>query len=398
MVTSAPTYRRGWPRRSANDRVLTGVAGGLGERLGIDPVVIRLAFVVLTLAGGAGLALYLAVMLVMGWPDPDDPPVETARTSWRQALAVALVVAGLLLLFRRSGVWWGDGIVLPTALAVSGSALIWTRGEGARRPRRWLRGVPFAEALDGSRVRTVAGAGLILLGTWALLWENLELVANAPAAVAALVVGLGVIAGPGVWRLVQQVADERRERIRQEERAEMAAHLHDSVLQTLALIQRTNDAREMVSLARGQERELRTWLYGGATASVPGSLSAALDEVAAEVEQAHNTRIEVVLVGDCEVDEPVRALVHACREAMVNAARHSGARGLSVYVEVEDDAVTAFVRDQGVGFSRGSVPADRRGIAESIEGRMERNGGVALVESEPGRGTEVHLRIPRGRP
>ena len=132
--------------------------------------------------------------------------------------------------------------------------------------------------------------------------------------------------------------------------------------------------------------------------SVPGSLSAALDEVAAEVEEAHRTRIEVVMVGDGEVDDGVRALVHACREAMVNAARHSGARGASVYVEVEDDQVTAFVRDQGVGFSLSTVPPDRHGIAESIEGRMERNGGVAVIESEPGRGTEVRLRIPRALP
>jgi signal transduction histidine kinase len=178
----------------------------------------------------------------------------------------------------------------------------------------------------------------------------------------------------------------------------MAAHLHDSVLQTLALIQRADDPREMVSLARGQERELRTWLYGGSIRPVPGSLSAALDEVAAEVEAAHRTRVEVVLVGECEVDDRVRALVDACREAMVNAARHSGARGVSVYVEVEDDEVTAFVRDQGVGFSRTSVPSDRHGIRESIEGRMERNGGVAVIESEPGRGTEVRLRIPRSAP
>lgn len=177
----------------------------------------------------------------------------------------------------------------------------------------------------------------------------------------------------------------------------MAAHLHDSVLQTLALIQRTDDPGDMVALARGQERALRPWLYGKMRPGGSGSLSAALDDVAAEVERTHRTRIEVVVVGDCPVDDGVRALVHACREAMVNAARHSGARGVSAYVEVEDDAVTAFVRDQGVGFARANVPADRHGIAESIEGRMERNGGVALIESGPGRGTEARLRIPRAR-
>jgi signal transduction histidine kinase len=175
----------------------------------------------------------------------------------------------------------------------------------------------------------------------------------------------------------------------------MAAHLHDSVLQTLALIQRTQDPNEMVALARGQERELRTWLYGKTKPGGAGSLSAALDAVAIEIEQAHRTRIEIVMVGDCPLDDGVRALVHACREAFVNAARHSGARGVSAYVEVEEDQVTAYVRDQGVGFSRAAVPTDRHGIAESIEGRMERNGGVALIESVPGQGTEVRLRIPR---
>jgi signal transduction histidine kinase len=177
----------------------------------------------------------------------------------------------------------------------------------------------------------------------------------------------------------------------------MAAHLHDSVLQTLALIQRTGDPDEMVALARGQERELRTWLYGKTPAGPADSLSAALDALAAEVERTHRVRIEVVLVGDCPLDDGVRALVHACREAMVNAARHSRARGVSVYAEVEEDVVTAFVRDQGVGFARGAVPPDRRGIAESIEGRMERNGGVAVIESAPGRGTEVRLAVPRAR-
>jgi signal transduction histidine kinase len=314
---------------------------------------------------------------------------------------VASIVAGALLLLRAAGAWFGDAIVWPVALGALGSAVIWTRGDDgdrARWARLWTR-VPGGGPLEGRgpRVRVALGLAVIALGVWAFARGNLAQISKAPIAVLAVLIGLGVIAGPWISRLVRQVTDERRERIRQEERAEMAAHLHDSVLQTLALIQRTDDAREIVALARGQERELRTWLYAGSIRAVPGSLSAALDEVAADVEATHRTRIEVVLVGDCEVDDTTRALVDACREAMVNAARHSGARGLSVYVEVEDDAVTAFVRDQGVGFLRATVPSDRHGIAESIEGRMERNGGIAVIESEPGRGTEVRLRIPRPR-
>ena len=387
-------------RRSSTDRVLTGVAGGIGERLQIDPVVVRLAFVILTFAGGVGLLLYVAAALVSRKPDPDDPP-PPPTTGTRQAVAIALVLLGVLLLLRQAGLWLGDGIVWPAALVVLGSAVIWTRGDEATRAK-WLARMPsWIREEDGSRprIRTLVGALVIALGAWAFLSSNppLDLFDNAPLAVATVLVGFAVIAGPGIWRLVQQASDERRERIRQEERAEMAAHLHDSVLQTLALIQRTEDPDEMVALARGQERELRTWLYGKTKPGGEGSLSAALDAVAVEVERAHRTRIEIVMVGDCPLDDGVRALVHACREAFVNAARHSGARGVSAYVEVEDDQVTAYVRDQGVGFSREAVPDDRHGIAESIEGRMERNGGVAVIDSAIGHGTEVRLRIPRSR-
>jgi signal transduction histidine kinase/phage shock protein PspC (stress-responsive transcriptional regulator) len=387
-------------RRSATDRVLTGVAGGIGERLQIDPVVVRLAFVILTFAGGVGLLLYVAAALVSRKPDPDDPP-PPPTTGTRQAVAIALVLFGVLMLLRQAGLWLGDGIVWPAALVVLGSAVIWTRGDEATRAR-WLARMPSwiqDEAESHPRSRTLVGALVIALGAWAFLSSNplLDLFDNAPLAVATVLVGIAVIAGPGIWRLIRQVSDERRERIRQEERAEMAAHLHDSVLQTLALIQRTEDPSEMVALARGQERELRTWLYGKTKPGGEGSLSAALDAVAVEVERAHRTRIEIVMVGDCPLDDGVRALVHACREAFVNAARHSGARGVSAYVEVEDDQVTAFVRDQGVGFSRAAVPTDRHGIAESIEGRMERNGGVAVIDSAIGHGTEVRLRIPRSR-
>ena len=387
-------------RRSATDRVLTGVAGGIGERLEIDPVVVRLAFVILTFAGGVGLLLYVAAALVSRKPDPDDPP-PPPKTSTRQAVAIALVLTGVLLALRGIGLWLGDGVVWPAALVVLGSAVIWTRGDEATRAK-WLARMPSwirEEDESRPRIRTLVGALVIALGAWAFLSSNppLDLFDNAPLAVATVVVGLAVIAGPGIWRLVRQASDERRERIRQEERAEMAAHLHDSVLQTLALIQRTDDPNEMVALARGQERELRTWLYGKTKPGGEGSLSAALDAVAVEVERAHRTRIEIVMVGDCPLDDGVRALVHACREAFVNAARHSGARGVSAYVEVEDDQVTAYVRDQGVGFSRDAVPNDRHGIAESIEGRMERNGGVAVIDSAIGHGTEVRLRIPRSR-
>ena len=201
-------------RRSASDRVIAGVAGGLAERLGIDALVLRLALVVLALAGGAGVVAYLALFLAMGWPRPEAGTTEPAappRTSTRQAIAIALVVGGILMICRQAGLWFGDGIVWPAALAVLGSAVIWTRGDGAHRAR-WL---PTGDLLEGqgARVRAFVGIGLFALGAWALMSAT-DLFDNAPLAVAAVLLGLAVLAGPWVWRLVRQVADERRERIR----------------------------------------------------------------------------------------------------------------------------------------------------------------------------------------
>ncbi|TMK45588.1 MAG: PspC domain-containing protein [Actinobacteria bacterium] len=392
-------------RRSSSDRVLMGVAGGIGERLGIDPLVVRLAFVVLSLAGGVGVLLYVAAALVSRGPDPETQPESSPRTGARQAIAVGMVVAGILLLLRRAGLWFGDGVVWPASLAVLGSAVIWTRGDEADRAR-WgslMSRVPghLTDAANGRgvRIRLSIGAVLTVLGLTTFLTSNnpLALAGNAPLAVIAALTGAAVILGPWVWRLARQLTEERRERIRQEERAEMAAHLHDSVLQTLALIVRAEAPGEMRTLARGQERELRAWLYGKAQRRDADLLSTAMDATAAEVEAMHGALIDVVMVGDCRLDDGVRALVDACREAMINAAKHSGAAAASVYVEVEDDQVTAFVRDQGVGFERERVPGDRRGIVDSIAGRMERNGGNALVLTRPGEGTEVRLTISRAR-
>jgi signal transduction histidine kinase len=195
--------------------------------------------------------------------------------------------------------------------------------------------------------------------------------------------------------MTADLRDERRERIRSQERAEVAAHVHDSVLQTLALIQKAaDDPREVSRLARSQERELRGWLYRPATHS-GGQFAAALESAAAEVEEAHRVAVEVVVVGDCPVDARAGALVAAAREAMVNAAKHAGVAQVQVYAEVEADRLAVFVRDRGAGFDPTQVPADRLGLAQSVVGRMERNGGTAQVRSEPGSGTEVRLEMPR---
>jgi signal transduction histidine kinase len=253
------------------------------------------------------------------------------------------------------------------------------------------------EAVFGraSRLRIALGALLVITGAGAFLSANRALAAaSILVPIIVTIAGLGLVLGPWLWKLAQQLSDERRERIRSEERAEVAAHLHDSVLQTLALIQRSDTSREMATLARVQERELRAWLYGKGTGT-DDALSVSIDFLAGRVEELHQVVVEAIVVGDARLDDHLKALVHACGEAAMNAARHSGAESISVYVEVEEDAVTAFVRDQGKGFDPETIPTDRRGIRESIHARMERHGGWAEIFSAPGEGTEVQLRLPR---
>lgn len=393
--------------RSRTNRVLTGVAAGLAERLAVDPTLVRVGFAVLALAGGAGVLLYLVLALIAADPQAENaPPVRTPRSGARPVIAVSCLVLGTLLLLREAGLWFGDAFVWPIALAALGATVIWTRADEAERSR-WR---PLLASADGSAEAVVTarvsplrlgiGALLIIAGMATFLAANSALSATRGFVIAVVVTVAGVtlIFGPWVWRLATQVAEERRQRIRSQERAAMAAHLHDSVLQTLALIQRTDAPREIASLARVQERELRGWLYGQSGASDNGSLSGSIDKMAGRIEELHHINVQAVVVGDMTLDDRVKALVDACGEATLNAAKHSGAGVVSAYVEVDNGEVTAYIRDQGSGFDPNDVPADRRGIADSIRGRMARVGGTATIKSAPGRGTEVTLRLPRRLP
>ena len=241
--------------------------------------------------------------------------------------------------------------------------------------------------------RVVIGTVLIVAAMAVFLAANTSLTAagNMLLAMIVAIVGLVLLAGPWAWSMGRQLVEERSSRVRSEARAEMAAHLHDSVLQTLALIQRAKAPREMASLARTQERELRAWLYGRAPDLAGARLRDAIDSMAGRLERQHQVSVEAVVVGDAELDDRLRGLVNAIAEAVANAARHSGSTTISVYVEVEEDTISAFIRDQGSGFDPDVVPPDRRGIADSIVGRMERRGGTAHVHSRPGTGTEVVL-------
>jgi signal transduction histidine kinase/phage shock protein PspC (stress-responsive transcriptional regulator) len=378
--------------------VITGLAGGIGERLGVEPALIRAALIVLTVAGGLGLLLY-GVLWVLSVPPSNGVPPATPLPPLRQLAAVGAITAGMLVLVRSGGFWPGDQLVGPVAFVTFGVSLIWVQGDSRRVSR------PRPAALDTSifsgpsLLRIGGGALLILTGMGSVLAANmaftLQTILNLLLPVTVTIGGLTLIFGPWIYRLAQQVTDERRERVRTEERAEMAAHLHDSVLQTLALIQRADSPREVATLARVQERELRAWLYGKSRTMDAVSVDAAIEVAAARVEQAHQTSIETVVVGDAPLDEKLGALVASASEAMVNAARHSGDDSIDVYVEVDPSNVVAYVRDHGKGFDVASIPEDRRGITDSIVGRMQRFGGAAAIDSKPGTGTEVRLRMPR---
>ena len=244
-------------------------------------------------------------------------------------------------------------------------------------------------------LRILVGIALVVLAAGAVvIGTDLSAAREAFVAVIVAVVGLALITGPWWIRLVSELGEERAERIRSQERAELAAHLHDSVLQTLALIQRNSDSpREVARLARGQERELRTLLYGTRTSS--GQLADAVRAAAGEVEDGYAIQVEVVVVGDAVLDDKLAALVAASREALVNAAKHAGVSTVSVYVEADERGATAFVRDRGAGFDIDAVGEDRHGLRNSIIGRIERHGGKVDVRSTPGTGTEIEISMPR---
>ncbi len=392
-------------RRSRRHRLLGGVAGGVGEHLGIDPVSVRLAFIALALIAGFGIVVYglLWILAPREAPtDPAQPARRLPRPRFRAVVGAALVVVGVIGVLWVLGFSFGSGVAWPAVLGAIGFAVLWGREPGERGGRGWASFGTPVEAVLSRRVslpRIAIGSVLILGGMGSLLAATTSLGAATSVVVAVLVTvgGLLLVGGPWIWSMARDLMDERSSRIRSEERAEMAAHLHDSVLQSLALIQRAKEPREMATLARTQERELRAWLYGRAPSVSGERLRDAIDAMAGRIERRHQVRMETVVVGDAELDDRVRALVAACTEAALNAAKHSGSLEVSVYFEVEADAITAFIRDQGRGFKPASVPADRRGIAESIVARMERHGGTAEINSAPKRGTEVILRLPRSR-
>jgi signal transduction histidine kinase len=385
-------------KRLPEDGLVAGVCAAFARRLGIDPLLIRIGFVASLALGGVGIPVYVVAWVMMPAEGPERPFVArvlSRRDTWLVAAGMACFVLAGILLLRQWGVWFfSNRVAYPVVLAAAGGGLIWRQSQlpaerdDAAPPVRGSLRLPRPEA-----GRAGVGAALVVGGALIFLYLNNAL---APAKdvllpVVVVLAAAAIILAPWWLRLVRGLAAERAERIRSQERAEVAAHLHDSVLQTLALVQRrADDPREVAALARRQERELRAWLNDSRPT---GTFAAALDAAASEVEGDHHVPIEVVTVGDAPLDEKAAALVAAVREALVNASKFAGPEPIAVYAEVEDGRFEVFVRDRGPGFDPDAVPADRRGVRDSIVGRMERHGGTATVHSRPGQGTEVELEL-----
>jgi signal transduction histidine kinase/phage shock protein PspC (stress-responsive transcriptional regulator) len=428
VVPNAPKVLR----RDRENGWLGGVCAGIARRYGVDLWLVRFAFVVATVAGGIGLVLYpLAWLLIPAGDAPATAPrrAPRGRAALEVALGTGLLLLSVLLAFRALGIWFSDALAWPLVLVASGGALIWRQSLGSREPEttpvrpspprppgapaappprtadeEGLRGritaaleelrheegrrAALAVSRTGIGIALVVAAGLVFLQATGALSAARDVLLSVLVAV----VVLGVIFAPWIVRLVRSLTSERAERIRSQERAEVAAHLHDSVLQTLAMVQRrAGDPQEVAAIARRQERELRAWLAGRPAPGAAARLAPALEAAATQVEERYGVPIEVVVVGDRELDPSVEAIVAAAREAMTNAAKFGGGSPVDVYAESSDGRIQVFVRDRGPGFEPKQLPADRRGVRESIVGRMERHGGSATITSSADTGTEVEL-------
>ncbi len=339
----------------------------------------RAAFTVAALAGGIGIVAYLLLWLLAPAAEPD--PGAAPRPPWPM-LAAALLAAGAAALAL------GPSTALLLVAAAAGAGLLWwTPQQSTDQPDRGL-------------LRRSAGIALLAFAALVFIAGQVGLgsLAAAVGAVAVILGGAALVASPFILRLARDRDKERAERIAVRQRAEIAAHLHDSVLQTLSLIQREHtDADAVLRLARAEERGLRTWLYGDPSRTgQPLGLAGRLQDAAAGVEQSEATLVEVITVGDLSTLTPAtEAVVAAAREAMLNATRHSGdQQPIQVFARITADEVSVFVRDRGRGFDPDTLPLDRGGVRDSIIGRIARSGGATSIRSAPGAGTEIQIRMP----
>jgi signal transduction histidine kinase/phage shock protein PspC (stress-responsive transcriptional regulator) len=377
--------RRSPLARAGADRILLGVCAGIAHRLGRDPWLIRAGFLLGTAAGGVGVAAYGVGAVALENPAAgDEPPSRRSRAG--MIAAISLLAFAIVLALALDDRLIDTGAVISVSLLLAGASLVWRR----------TGGIDFTGDLEGARViRIVLGLGLVLVGIVLYGGTNTDLSSAGAAVIAAGIVaaGAGLIFAPRLAATREALDEARRERIRAEEQEAIASRLHDSVLQTLALIEREAEpGSRAAALARRQERELRGVLYGEAR---PGeeTFGAALREIAARVEEGHGIKVELVQTRDVPLDEGTEALAGAAGEALTNAAKHAGVDTVSAMVRVGDGRITVFVRDRGSGFDP-EARTDGHGIEGSIESRLARVGGGATIDSTAEHGTEIELWAP----
>ena len=385
------------------------MAAGLAARTGLDVTLVRTVFVLATLLGGFGVAAYVVAWLLIPAAGTDANIASKARAD-RLGIAFAAGLGSLLIVVLLTASVFGVGrlssLIWPLFISAAGIVLIWRNAPAdeqaiMRHLAEPLLGLTEGRGRSGTGLRLLIAALLLAVGLSTLVSAHESSALLRPLGGVALVIAaIAVVLGPWWLRIARDLVVERQARIRAEERADMAARVHDSVLQTLALIQRSADNPQQVGqLARAQERELRSWLFDG---RAPGSmddagltLAGGVRLIQREVEAQHGVAVEAVTVGDCDLDDDLAALLAAAREATVNAVKWSGASVVSIFAEVEPAEVSLFVRDRGRGFDPRAVPGDRKGLTESVHARMTRRGGSATVRTAQGEGTEVSLTMPR---
>ena len=395
-------------RRDTDGRLAGGVAAGVAAWRGFSVNTVRIVFVLAAIfTGGFGVPLYVAAWLLIPAAGQDGSIASRARSdSHGIALAAGLATLFGFVLFV-AGVFnegWPSGWAWPQVFTVAGLTLIWRNASAEEQAtlRRVAEplGAVAGPARPGRRsaIRlTIAGLLVFSGAVWLASAKQSLAVLRSLGGVTLVIAGIVLILGPWWLRIARDLVQERQARVRAEERADIAARVHDSVLQTLALIQRrADDPQKVIQLARMQERELRTWLFEGRSPDDEAlTFAAAVRQIQQDVESRYGVPVEAVTVGDSELDESLNALLAAAREATVNAAKWSGASVISLFAEVEPDSVSLVVRDRGKGFDPAAVPEDRKGLAESVHGRMTRRGGTASVVSGLGEGTKVSLKMPR---
>ena len=389
----ATTDFRWYPRltRGSDGSVVAGVCVGLADHLGVRVVHVRLVMVLLATLSGAGVALYSALWALT----PTGPaPAGAGRGDERErrrGMALAVVaVAGAVLSFMVTTAT-GLSVIVPVLVVALGAGLVWQQYDGGGR-------VAPRSVFDWARV--TAGATLVVVGLAVVVLGQVEFAAlrSSLLAVVATLVGVGLLSVPVGLRLWRSLEEERAARIRESERSDIASHLHDSVLQTLALIQkRSDDPGQVARLARRQERELRQWLFGAGSRMSSGAatFAGAVEVMVGDVEDVYGLRVDQVVVGgDGPVGDAGEAVLGAVREALVNVAKHAGVDTADVFVENDGRTLSAFVRDRGRGFDPDAVGGDRHGLAQSIRHRVESRGGTVRVRSTLGRGTEIGIEMP----